>query len=121
MDKPPCPECQKPMAERKGKFGPFWGCSQYPQCCGIRSWNGTARPATKPPQKRNPAAREAQNRAVAEKLAAMDFNDGQPCPFDDIPGSNDTRTAFGAIGSELQAVERELVAELDFEFAEMFR
>lgn len=109
------------MAERKGKFGPFWGCSQYPQCCGIRSWNGTARPATKPPQKRNPAAREAQNRAVAEKLAAMDFNDGQPCPFDDIPGSNDTRTAFGAIGSELQAVERELVAELDFEFAEMFR
>lgn len=28
----PCPECQKPMALRPGKFGPFWACTGYPEC-----------------------------------------------------------------------------------------
>jgi hypothetical protein len=121
MEKPPCPECQKPMAERKGKFGPFWGCSQYPRCCGMRSQNGKARPPSQPPARRDQAKREADNRAAVAKLAAMDYMDGQPCPFDDVPGANDIRTAFGRTGGELSVVEMELVCELDSEFAEMFR
>lgn len=28
----PCPECQGKLAIRRGKSGPFIGCSQYPQC-----------------------------------------------------------------------------------------
>jgi hypothetical protein len=27
-----CPECGAALVERSGKFGPFWGCSNYPQC-----------------------------------------------------------------------------------------
>ena len=27
-----CPQCEKPMVVRKGKFGAFWACSGYPQC-----------------------------------------------------------------------------------------
>jgi ribosomal protein L37AE/L43A len=27
-----CPECGKPMRQRRGKYGPFRGCSGYPQC-----------------------------------------------------------------------------------------
>lgn len=28
----PCEKCGKPMYQRKGKNGPFWGCSGYPAC-----------------------------------------------------------------------------------------
>jgi len=27
-----CPNCGKPMAERRGRFGPFLGCTGYPEC-----------------------------------------------------------------------------------------
>ena len=27
-----CPLCGAPMVLRKGKNGPFWGCSKYPEC-----------------------------------------------------------------------------------------
>jgi DNA topoisomerase-1 len=31
-DAPSCPECGKPMRKMKGKSGPFWGCTGYPEC-----------------------------------------------------------------------------------------
>ena len=30
-----CPECGKPMIRREGRFGPFYGCQDYPKCKGI--------------------------------------------------------------------------------------
>ena len=27
-----CPVCSKPMVYRRGRFGPFLGCSDYPNC-----------------------------------------------------------------------------------------
>ena len=30
-----CPECGKPMIRREGRFGPFYGCQDYPTCKGI--------------------------------------------------------------------------------------
>lgn len=30
-----CPKCSKEMVVRKGRFGPFLGCSDYPTCKGI--------------------------------------------------------------------------------------
>jgi restriction system protein len=41
-DKPACPLCGKAMRERIAKKGPhagqpFWGCSAYPECNGIRN------------------------------------------------------------------------------------
>lgn len=29
---PNCPKGHGPMIERKGKYGKFWGCNQYPKC-----------------------------------------------------------------------------------------
>lgn len=31
---PACPLCSDPMRQRKGKNGPFWSCSRYPDCKG---------------------------------------------------------------------------------------
>jgi ribosomal protein L37AE/L43A len=33
---PICPECRSQMTLRKSKFGPFWGCSAFPMCDGIK-------------------------------------------------------------------------------------
>lgn len=30
-----CPQCSSPMTLRHGRFGPFLGCSRYPECKGI--------------------------------------------------------------------------------------
>ena len=27
-----CPKCHGNLVERKGKYGLFWGCSNYPNC-----------------------------------------------------------------------------------------
>ncbi len=39
---PDCPECGDPMKERRRKTDnkAFWGCSQFPQCTGMRTHAG---------------------------------------------------------------------------------
>ncbi|WP_163020003.1 topoisomerase DNA-binding C4 zinc finger domain-containing protein, partial [Pseudomonas viridiflava] len=32
-----CPLCNASMLRRKGKSGPFWSCSRYPDCKGTVS------------------------------------------------------------------------------------
>lgn len=27
-----CPKCGGQLVERKGRYGKFWGCSNYPRC-----------------------------------------------------------------------------------------
>lgn len=34
---PRCPNCSSFMLQRKGKHGIFWGCSNYPNCKGIKN------------------------------------------------------------------------------------
>jgi restriction system protein len=34
---PDCPQCSKPMRQRKSAKGDFWGCSGYPECKGTRA------------------------------------------------------------------------------------
>lgn len=31
-----CPECSGEMVSRKGQYGVFWGCKDYPNCKGTR-------------------------------------------------------------------------------------
>lgn len=35
-DAPACPQCGKPMRQRKSAKGDFWGCSTFPDCKGTR-------------------------------------------------------------------------------------
>ena len=35
-DAPSCPDCGAPMKQRTSARGPFWGCSTYPNCRGLR-------------------------------------------------------------------------------------
>jgi len=32
-----CPECGAPLKYRKGIYGPFWGCSNYPKCKYVKN------------------------------------------------------------------------------------
>jgi ssDNA-binding Zn-finger/Zn-ribbon topoisomerase 1 len=38
-----CPDCDGPMISRKGKFGVFWGCKNYPVCTGTRDSQGRSK------------------------------------------------------------------------------
>ena len=38
----PCPICGKPLVERRGRFGVFKSCSDYPKCPGPK---GVKKPA----------------------------------------------------------------------------
>jgi len=42
-----CPVCYSPMKKRKGKFGMFWGCTNYPTCKATRQSDGTISTKTK--------------------------------------------------------------------------
>lgn len=33
---PECPQCSKPMRQRKSAKGEFWGCTAFPECKGTR-------------------------------------------------------------------------------------
>ncbi|MFO1188323.1 MAG: AAA domain-containing protein [Alphaproteobacteria bacterium] len=39
-DGPPCPECGGPTKLRNGRFGPFYGCADYPKCKGAVNLGG---------------------------------------------------------------------------------
>jgi len=54
-DAPSCPLCGKPMRQRTAKSGrnaglPFWGCTAYPECKGVREVGPTAAPPPPPEQ-----------------------------------------------------------------------
>ena len=34
-----CPKCGAKMVRRNGKYGPFYGCTNYPRCKGTRNIN----------------------------------------------------------------------------------
>jgi len=46
---PPCELCGREMALKKGRFGPFYGCTGYPECKNIRKIaKGDQKPAPPP-------------------------------------------------------------------------
>ena len=32
MEERECADCGEPMKLREGEYGPFWGCTDYPEC-----------------------------------------------------------------------------------------
>ena len=67
-----CPNCGKPLALRKGRFGPFLGCSGYPECKTIVKLDKDGNPrmdtATAPDGKRPDAAgKTTAKKATAKK------------------------------------------------------
>jgi DNA topoisomerase-1 len=43
-----CHLCGKPMVLKKGRFGPFYGCSNYPECTGTRRIGKDGKPVPLP-------------------------------------------------------------------------
>ena len=80
----PCPECAKPLVERQGRFGPFAGCSGYPDCRYI--FKPTSAPTAAPakPRRRKAAAKgEAASQPAATEIEVATVSlagAGEPCP-----------------------------------------
>ena len=65
----PCPNCGKMLNKRSGRFGPFFGCSGYPECKTIVKMDKEGNP--KYPDPNDPAPKAAPKaKAAAGKTAA---------------------------------------------------
>jgi DNA topoisomerase-1 len=62
-----CPNCGKPLALRKGRFGPFLGCTGYPDCKTIVNLDKEGNP--RQPREPKPEG-EATKKAPAKKAGA---------------------------------------------------
>lgn len=57
-----CPECQSPMVLRPSKYGPFYGCLEYPKCLSAHGCHPNGAPLGVPATKE---VKEARMRAHA--------------------------------------------------------
>ena len=66
-----CPDCNSPLLKRKGRFGPFLGCSNYPECKKIINLDKEGQPKWPSPDDPPKVARgSAAKKAPASKKAA---------------------------------------------------
>lgn len=71
---PKCPECGAKMKKRKSKYGPFWGCTKYPECKGtrkIRKQKEKRHPAEEEPKRtheKSSKIRTKENETIPEKV-----------------------------------------------------
>ncbi|MGC1184451.1 MAG: type I DNA topoisomerase [Candidatus Dormiibacterota bacterium] len=61
-----CPDCGKPLVQRRGRFGPFVSCSGYPGCKYRPPKDGSA-PAAKAPSRSGPTAVKRRVKVPAGK------------------------------------------------------
>lgn len=71
---PACPECGKEMVYRKGRYGEFWGCHDYPHCTGSRSIKNYSK--KKPYKKSAKSIRATNNRPSSNYRTCSCINDG---------------------------------------------
>ncbi|HEB93146.1 MAG TPA: DNA topoisomerase III [Gammaproteobacteria bacterium] len=111
----PCPACGKPLVVRKGRNGPFLGCSGYPGCRHTQAVDGAARAGRKPAGSPRPAAKPGAGKPcpdcgtgqLVQRTVKNGGNAGKPfigctnfpdCRHFAWPGSNNTHSATRATG-----------------------
>jgi DNA topoisomerase-1 len=82
-----CPTCQAPLNLRRGKRGPWLGCSRFPKCRGRLAWSKVPEPT----QQELEAALAAHERehppAVIRSLDGAVVPEGTPVSDLIMPGS----------------------------------
>ena len=121
MDRNCCPLCGEPLRKLAGKFGPFYGCTGFPECrviLGVRQVDGNApidpeevRAKVEARFKGEKDKRVAYNLKVDESLAEwraamLAADTSTEPPFDPDPPRREPEPS---------------VDDLDAEFAAMFR
>lgn len=66
-----CPDCNKKMVSRKGKYGTFWGCSDYPNCRGTRDSMGRSKAERDAERENIESGRELEPSAI-DRIAEND-------------------------------------------------
>jgi len=70
----PCPLCHKPLKQRTGPRGAFWGCTGYPDCKGTLP-DDNGKPGHKAPEQVKQTPTHMQDKLVKPKAKA-----GEDCP-----------------------------------------
>lgn len=78
---PKCPKCGAEMKKRNGKYGPFWGCTQYPKCKGSRKIrkrtpkSHLAKDTSKKKQALGPKSRLAKDQTISHDVSPQASTD----------------------------------------------
>ena len=80
----PCPNCGKMLNKRSGRFGPFFGCSGYPECKTIVKMDKEGNPKypdpNDPAPKAAPKAKAGAGKAGAKKAPAKKATAAKKAP-----------------------------------------
>ena len=68
--KPRCGECGADMALKSSRFGPFWGCTRWPDCNGTHGAHPDGTPLGTPADAKTRAARMEAHAAFDAALKA---------------------------------------------------
>ncbi len=68
----PCPKCDKPLNLRRGKRGPWLGCSTFPKCRGRQAWSSLEE------DKQATLERELVKHEAANPVPQITHRDGSP-------------------------------------------
>jgi len=82
----PCPKCQSPLNLRRGKRGPWLGCSTFPKCRGRMAWTKVEEPVRKTLEAALEAHEADNPQIVIRDLAGTVIPDGTPLANLTIPG-----------------------------------
>jgi ssDNA-binding Zn-finger/Zn-ribbon topoisomerase 1 len=72
-----CPECGAPMLLRDSRYGPFYGCSRFPECRSAHGAHPDGRPLGIPATKLTKDARIRAHAAFDSFWRARDWRRGQ--------------------------------------------
>ncbi len=81
-----CPKCSSPMNLRRGKRGPWLGCSTFPKCKGRKPWNDLPEADRAALEKRLEAHEKAHPTPVLRRRDGTVVADGTPVTSLVVPG-----------------------------------
>jgi DNA topoisomerase I len=82
----PCPKCDAPLNLRRGKRGPWLGCSRFPKCRGRMGWNAVEEDLQKQLEAELEAHEAAHPIPVIKTLAGEPIPEGTPVVSLVLPG-----------------------------------
>jgi DNA topoisomerase-1 len=82
----PCPKCEAPLNVRRGKRGPWLGCSRFPKCRGRASWTKLDEPTRQRLERQLDENDREHPPIVLETLDGKVIPEGTPISELTIPG-----------------------------------
>src|SRR5690606_12363350 len=108
-----CPKCDAPLNLRRGKRGPWLGCSRFPKCRGRMGWNTVDEETQKALEEELVAHESAHPAPIIKTLAGAVIPEGTPIVTLVIPGGIAALEVHPEATRELEGDEKRPLARAE--------